>query len=256
MEKAYLFEGGSNFRDLGGYRTCYGTRVRYGMLIRGPRLCDLTQKDRTEFDKLGIKTILDLRSLKEAEDGPDYIPREAVYYRECGMRGPTGEEIDFSPDNLIRNFGEITFESFSKVYSSMAFKSTAIPRAFQIMEEKNTPLFFHCTSGKDRTGILAMIILLALGVSIEDALYDYTLTNKYNADKIQSLMNEHGVTDPNSREYKELLPMNGVDPLMAESTISKILSLHGNIESYLCNEYGITQSTISSLRKHYTEKVQ
>lgn len=252
-EKAYDLEGSKNFRDLGGYPTYYGTRVKYGMIIRGARLADLTMHDRQVFNSLGIKTVFDLRSRNEADEFPNYQVPGAVNVRYCALKGPGGEEIDFSPANLERNFGSLSPAKFGELYKKFPFNNEAYHKLFEYLEEKKAPLFFHCSSGKDRTGIAAIIILLALGVSREDALYDYSLTNKYNAPLLEALYKERGIKEDDTESREKLKPMYGVEPAMAAGAIDAIYQKYQTIDNYMMSEYGFDKEKLSRLRSIYTE---
>ena len=82
------------------------------------------------------------------------------------------------------------FYWFTDLYKQMPFGNPAYHELFRLLEEHRVPLLFHCTCGKDRTGIAAMLVLLALGVSREDAIADYMLTNVYRKAIIDKFMQD------------------------------------------------------------------
>ena len=252
-ELAYSFEGSNNFRDLGGYEVKGKKHIKRGLIIRGARLYDLTEGDRIKFNSMGIKTVFDLRSKTEADAFPNYKVPGAENIRMSAMNGPEGEEIDFTPGNLERNFGEINEKVFTRIYIQTAFSNKAYRLLFEYLLEGKSPLFFHCSSGKDRTGIAAMIILLALGASSEDALYDYTLTNKYNEPQIKALLKERGIDPNDSKEVAKIMPLYGVLPFMAEETIDAIFKRYSTIEEYMKSEYDFDEKKLEKLRNMYTE---
>ena len=107
---------------------------------------------------------------------------------------------------------------------------------------------FHCTCGKDRTGIAAMLILLALGVGRADALTDYMLTNRYRRAVIAASL--RGKT---AQERKLLLSVEGVSRPMAEGTLDEILQRFGSFEAYFAAEYGLDAARLQALRDFYLE---
>ena len=97
------FAGGNNFRELGGYHADEGKTVKWGQIYRGfPTGRLTTEADRARLDGLGLRLILDLRSGAEAAKLPDYVPDGARLVQICGLRDATGQEIDFSPNDIQR----------------------------------------------------------------------------------------------------------------------------------------------------------
>ena len=171
------FEGANNFRELGGYRAADGRQVKYGLLYRGGNLDLLkSEADHARLASLGLREILDLRSAGESAAHPDPAVPGAHYQRVCGMRNADGTEMDFSGQGIERLRQEKEafersvgrpvhdFEWFSALYREMPFRNPAYHALFALLEGRRVPVLFHCSCGKDRTGIGAMLILLALGV--------------------------------------------------------------------------------------------
>lgn len=168
------FQGGTNFRELGGYPSVDGRHVKYGHFYRGGTLHDLkSDEDRARLDGLGLKLVLDFRSTGECRVSPDYVPDGAGYCQISAMRYDNGDEVDFSPEGMKRVEKEFAFlndlsiiDSLKSYYARMPFNNPAFQAVFDALENEDVPLLFHCTSGKDRTGVGAMLILLALGCKI------------------------------------------------------------------------------------------
>lgn len=220
----------SNFRELGGYRTSDGRTVRHGLIWRGGSLGWLDAGELDRVRQIGFRCDLDFRSAIEADEMPDPRLPGVIYERSCAMLDARGDEIDFSPEGIARILeahrevrgidaldhledGSSDTDMFSPkalavmddIYVSMAFDSTAYRRLFAHLVEEEVPIVFHCTAGKDRTGVAAMLVLLALGVSEEDALYDYLLTNVYLAQRIRELVaKDLGVEPEDVAEEEEM----------------------------------------------------
>ena len=175
------FQGGTNFRELGGYPAADGRHVKYGVFYRGGTLHDLqSEEDRALLDAMGLKLVLDFRSAGECKVSPDYVPDGAKYRQISAMRYENGDEIDFSPEGMKRVEQEFAFlndlsiiDSLASYYARMPFNNPAFQALFESMIKEDVPMLFHCTSGKDRTGVGAMLILLALGCDRDVALRDY-----------------------------------------------------------------------------------
>ena len=103
-------------------------------------------------------------------------------------------------------------------------------------------------AGKDRTGIAAMLVLLALGVSREDAIADYMLTNVY-----RKAINDKFMQDKPADQYDLLLPVEGVSESMGAGSIDVLLEKYPSYEAYFEAEYGLTTARLAALRDFYLE---
>lgn len=153
--RTICLDGVSNTRDIGGYKSINGKKLKQGMIYRGGSPDDITEKGLAAATGIyGIKTQLDLRTAEETEKGcvfgesVNYINISGAYY----IGGKTG----------------LDFESNKSVIANEL-------RIFT--EEKNYPVYFHCALGRDRTGTLAMLIEWLCGVSESDILLDYELSS-------------------------------------------------------------------------------
>jgi protein-tyrosine phosphatase len=170
--------GQDNFRDLGGYETADGRRVKWRHLFRSGELTELSDGDVARLAELGIRTVVDLRGEAEAEKkGPGRLPAGASLTSiaiEPGdlspILGPAFATGDFSavPDDLLLRINRDYIRSWR--YKLGSLRRVAADPA-------NHPLVFHCTQGKDRAGISAAILLSALGVAWETVMEDYVLSN-------------------------------------------------------------------------------
>ena len=251
------FAGGNNFRELGGYHADEGKTVKWGQIYRGfPTGRLTTEADRARLDGLGLRLILDLRSGVEAAKLPDYVPDGARLVQICGLRDATGQEIDFSPNDiqrLVQNAPAGT-NLTQLIYRQMLTGNKAFKELFRALEAGETPILFHCTAGKDRTGVAAMLILLALGASDETICADYARTNLCRAAEIEKAMADHAAeiaADPAQRMRWQTSA--GVDPETAPFVLRTIRQDYGSAESYLEAEYGLTPARLMRLRRMYLE---
>lgn len=257
-----------NVRDLGGYAAADGGHVKRGMLLRGSRLADLSAEEFAILEAMGIRAVLDLRAQTEAKTAPDPVPSGVRYLRVGGMYVPgTQTEVDFSPQQMRELFGPSAGRGLSTIeeieagaqrmlplYLGMPFGNPGFKALFDLLLAGETPVFFHCTAGKDRTGIAALLVLLALGVSEDDAAYDYALTNAYRAELVKAQVADRAdllAVHPEARRSIEML--QGVDPAMPEAVIAEIKRRCGTLEAYFESEYGMGEAELAKLRELYVE---
>ncbi len=262
------FSRALNFRELGGYPADGGRTVRHGLLWRSGALQELdAPEDRALYASLGIRYVLDLRSTLEAAASPDLILPGARYENICAMRYADGSEIDFSPAGLQRLAQEAQRlekqlgrrpnddDMFLYQYRCMPFGNPAYRALFAAMEAGEVPLLFHCAAGKDRTGVAAMLILLALGASRETALWDYMHTNVCRKPAIDAFLAQHAAeyaaADAHGREM--LQSFEGVSLTIAESTLDTIEARYPSYAAFFAAEYGLDAARLAALRGRYLE---
>jgi len=171
-------EGGSNFRDFGGYRTSDGGTVRRGLVFRSAHLGGLTDTDRSALGKLGVKTIVDLRGVSEAAETPHLISGLACKVVGAHIEPQLGEHLRAGLENgtltpfvvmglltdHYRDYPRRCAPGFRTLFTTLS-------------DGTHRPLVFHCTAGKDRTGFASALLLSLLGVPWDDVMEDYLRTN-------------------------------------------------------------------------------
>ena len=231
--------------------------MKWGQIWRGIPTCKLTgEADRAKLDALGLRLILDLRSVEEAKKEPDYVPDGARLVQICGLCAEDGHEIAFAPGDIDRLMASAP-EGYNVprvLYRRMLTGNKAFKELFRALEAGETPILFHCSAGKDRTGVAAMLILLALGASDETICADYAQTNVCRRAEIEAVMQEHAdeiAADPSCRNH--YYRMAGVEPELAPFVLDTIRSQFGSAENYLEAEYGLTPARLMRLRRMYLE---
>lgn len=168
--------GASNFRDLGGYLGTGGRRLRWRRLFRSDHLAALTEHDQQTLTGLGLTRAVDLRGVAErgamayALPGVTQLPLpiEPTVVQRAKELAATGQTL--TADVAVALMQD-TYRAF------VAHNTPQFAALFAQLLDNDTPLVFHCTAGKDRTGFAAALLLLALGVSRHDVMQDYLLTN-------------------------------------------------------------------------------
>jgi protein-tyrosine phosphatase len=176
FHRAPPLAGGRNFRDLGGYPTTGGRRLRWGVLYRSGLMSGLTAEDVAYLSGLGVKVVCDLRTPDERKTEPS-VPGFAERLREwdydIGHRSLYDAALrEAATPEDVRN-------ALIAAYREMPWLYAELYRGvLEHLIAGDLPLVFHCTGGKDRTGLLAGLLLLALSVPEEIVFQDYVLTDQ------------------------------------------------------------------------------
>lgn len=245
-----------NIRDLGGYPTRDGRVIKCGYFYRSGTLAHLTEQETKEFYKLKVKTIIDLRTDAECRANPDPEFEGVAISQHSGVVSTGGEQIDFSPKgmHLIGAEGKKQLKDLFGYYTDMPYHNDAFRILLNHIKEGNLPVVFHCHSGKDRTGVAAMVILGLLGCDRKTIMEDYLLSNRYCEEALKKAFAENDADLSLYPERKELLQMqHGVLPAIGESVLNGIYGKYGSMENYLIAEYDFTEGMIVAIRAKYTE---
>ena len=174
-------KGTKNIRDLGGI-AADGKHIKYGMLLRSGHLNAISDRDITKLQQYGLRTVIDLRIDEEKLEKPNAVMAGVKYYEMPvfddslpGMSHESKQNLDGIPDMR---------ELYAYVMNSGCIGNLAaiVQRIVRAGEEEHAVLY-HCTEGKDRTGMVTALLLTVLGVSREDIVSDYLLTNRVNKKK-------------------------------------------------------------------------
>ncbi|MDE7454583.1 MAG: tyrosine-protein phosphatase [Clostridia bacterium] len=247
-----------NFRDLGGIRLPCERVIRSDMIFRSGELYGLTEQDKAELDKLGINYIFDLRSVDEVDYKPDYVPQNATYYNipasssKRTMVVQIDKVVDMIPSWMPASICKSIFRAYFKhLYRKFPFDNPAYRKMFEVMDD-GAKFLFHCTAGKDRTGVASMLILLALGADIDTVQNDYMLSNYY-----RQLANKRFVEQfadyKHYAKYRKILPMTcEVEMRYFNACYGKIIRKYGDVKKFLLNQYNIDDKRIDKWLHLYT----
>jgi len=172
-------KGGSNFRDLGGYRTADGRTVRRHAVFRSAHLGALTDEDRAALGKLGVRTIVDLRGVSEAAETPHLIDGVSCRVVGAHIEPQLGDKIrdavasGTATPHLMMQFLTDHYRDYPR-RCAPGFRTLFAT----LSDGTRRPLVFHCTAGKDRTGFASALLLTLLGVPWDTVMDDYLRTNE------------------------------------------------------------------------------
>ena len=235
--------GASNFRDLGGYVGHMGRPVKWRKIFRSDHLANLSPDDLKQIQSLGVKRSFDFRGVQESQaqayDWPDIqrhgLSIEPTVVQRLQAQHLTGKPLT-SADAL--DAMQTTYRDF------VLIDSRRFAELFEHLLDHADPLLFHCTAGKDRTGLAAALVLSALDVSESDIWRDYLLTNQLYK------RNTTGVTNLSPDVLKIVWE---VQESFLKASLEQIQASHGNIQNYLSNELGLTPAAKLRLQSLYLD---
>ena len=256
-ERGLQIAGVINARDLGGYKTTDGKHVKWGVLFRTAELANVTSSGAAYIKNLGVKTIIDLRTTADINKSP-----------EVNFAGITAKHINVMGDDFdkeIRNhypkFNWAAMQSTNPPpspvqmsdYMRMLYKyyiDYAAPQQeaneFLIFMQTNTsPVIWHCSAGKDRTGLMTATFLYALGVPEDTIMKDFMLTNDFVA-----AANPKGLRQMGEYAFDAYY---GVDESYLAAAFDEMKSKYGSIDNYLTQVCGLTTENKADLKARYLE---
>ena len=195
-------DGPQNFRDLGGFLNKQENVIKWEQLFRADGLSQLSEGDIVKMKARNIRTIIDLRGEAEQEAHPDVVPEGMNYYA-CPMMK---EEVKVEEGAAQHSF----MKSMKLGYLNMINEGAdLIGNAAKVVMEalEQGAVVFHCSAGKDRTGILSAVLLLVLGAYEQDIVADYQVSYTYN----ERGVNRYIESIP---EMKAFLEASGEDSVM------------------------------------------
>lgn len=261
-------EGALNVRELGGLELKNGRKVKSGKLIRSGRLSDLTESDKQVLrEKWNVTTIVDLRNEQEILEHPDKELDGAVLKHICLLsgekKGISREDFGMSISLFAINRAQSLLEEggsrklLEGMYGQMACNKDCIERITEffelILSQKDGSLIWHCTSGKDRTGVLGVLLLWALGADLETIKADYLYTNRQNTGYRENLLERMRKRGAKSHVVEEMRILESVDWIYIESFLKSLEETYGSIDAFLTNKIGINEERKKQLLELYTE---
>lgn len=250
----------ANMRDLGGLPAADGKVVAYGRLVRGGHLHKLKAKDAKVLkEKLGVAHIIDLRSTSELEEKPDIIPEGIKYSYFPSLTNEQNPSINkhnrTSELKRIMKTEGGALKYLSDIYRLLISQELSITShrnvLMTLLEQEEGAIYWHCTQGKDRTGVAAAVILMTLGVNREDILNEYTNEKRSLIFRNSILTTLVGIVLFNRKAKTSLsVLMNAKRPCM-EAAFDEMDRIYGSADNYIRNGLGITEEQIEKLRSMY-----
>lgn len=225
-------QGALNVRTFGGLRGKRGP-IPAGGFVRAADLNRLSPADRDALAARGVALDLDLRTLEEVAGSPDALATDSRFrYERISLLGTEKLELNALPDDL------------GTMYSaSLDANQPQFRRVFEtIAAQRDGTVLFHCTAGKDRTGMIAALLLSLAGVERGDIVHDYAISAHY----LEPMLKHSPQAAEMARQNPRIAALMGSPAEAIESFLDALERKHGGARSYL-REIGVSETDIGRL---------
>ena len=243
-ERRLALDGASNFRDLGGYRGRDQRPLRWRRLFRSDHLAHLSDADRHALAQLGVKRAFDFRGVQERAATPYELP--GLQQHSLAIEPSVAQRMtDLVRSGVVLDEAHMT-ELMHELYVHLVDASAdRYAQWFDHLLADDSPLVFHCTAGKDRTGVAAALLLAALGVPRPVIEQDFLLTNQH--------YRRPQIANPNAIPEEALAVLWGVRPSFLQTALGTIETRLGGLEHYLGTRMKLTPAARERLAASYLE---
>lgn len=242
--RLHAFEAIDNFRDYGDYATTAGRRVQPGRLLRSAHHARASDADLERLRRLNIGAVVDLRRPGERRDQPSRRPDgfTGVVVEGGVDDGAEAPHIAFlKTADLTPDSGRRFMEATYRTLPFDASHQDVFGRYFQVLADQDRPVVIHCAAGKDRTGFLAALTHHLLGVSCDDMIEDYLLTNTAVdlAGRAPGIARKlHQMTGRLASD-DAVVAFLGVEAAYLEAAFAEVGARHGSVDAYLSDALGV-----------------
>ena len=255
-----------NARDLGGLVTHDGRKIKQGRLLRTANMSRLNEHDIGVLKGYNLKLVLDFRTRRVIDANPN-VEIDGVKYVHIPIVKDLASRVTGKGDYETRSMAEI-YLTFSQDFGGKGFDwmldfykglyssdySLSQYKIFFDYLKENTQgaVIFHCTAGKDRTGVGAILLLSALGVDREQIVQDYLKTNENAINDIteaQALGRARGVDEA---VIADIYHINAVLPEYAQRVFD-FIDTYPTPEDFFKAKMGIDEAYLVELRNNYLE---
>lgn len=260
-DRAIPIDGVLNTRDLGGLKTEDGRTVRKGQLIRSGEIDDMGTGGMSVVDDLGVTAIVDLRTQREATadpiewpegQGPDrynfyVMENEAQDIEDMRKSIKSGEATVEETDGLF-------FDAFGYIATDYTSELRGVIDVL-LSQPEGEAVLYHCSGGKDRTGVTTAVVLSALGVTREDIMADFMMSNELKDADNKSVEMAAKINEQNGTTMapEAVWPSLGVREEYLEEFYKDVEADCGSMDAYLRDGLGLTQDDLTALRERYLE---
>lgn len=259
----------ANARELGGYIGLSGRAIVHGRLLRTGGLFTASPEDLRRLEnEYHVSLIVDFRSDEECREHPDPEIAGAGYVHlnvmdEKVFKGNDEKDVvertQKSFEEQAREFSAFTekpdIEQFYAILLQTEQGALSFGRFFrEMINTEEGAVLWHCTAGKDRTGVAAALLLTVLGVDRETIVRDYTLTNVFCRERIEDTYGKLiglGYAPERARRISDM--WEGAQEVMIRNGLASVEKTDGSVMGYVRNRLGITEKEIEILRERYLE---
>lgn len=240
--------GAVNFRDIGGYETTDGKHVVWGKIFRSDAIDKLTDADVALMDKKGIHTVVDLRGIAEAKSAPDRLVANTDY-----VLSPAGSDSLPNPQDMVKALKQKDF--LVKFYAEGVnyYGDRYRPAFIKLLGAADgEAVLYHCTGGRDRTGMQTALILYALGVPYPVIEADYLASNVYLSRNKQMNAFTDAMVLATGMTKEEIGDQMKLKPELLQAFFAAIKAKYRTVENFLQDEMAIGPKEIKILKTKYT----
>lgn len=238
------FDGPVNFRDVGGYRNEAGRTVAWGRVYRSDTL-NLSDADLERFGALGIRSVWDLRNTMEREATPNRLPDGDLTVHTTPL---ISEDPEQSPMAALNAADGKDFLRLLYLHILERSAPTVGRVVAGLADEPELPAVFHCSAGKDRTGLISGVLLSVLGVPLEVIVDDYEMTGRYRTtEHVQATIDRLGRTQNLAPEVVAGM-LEAPRPAM-ELALAEVGERYGGFDRYLTGPAGAPADLPDRLRE-------
>lgn len=258
IQNKETLESRTNFRPIASYRTKDGRKIIENRLFRSGELAQLNSEDLHFVQSIGLSYIIDFRSKQEIEAKPNPIIKNTKYVNIQALGGSMNQDEMMVALKKIIESGQSG--GFLENVNRNFIRDTACQNAFRqfidlAIEADGCPFLWHCTAGKDRTGFAAAILLIILGVPMEQIFEDYLQSNNNRIEENKKILEILYTMFPNKDEFDYLKESMSVKASYLKAALDEAENSFGSIETYLEEGLGVTADIRSRLQQLYLEEV-
>lgn len=256
--RVLALEGSRNLRELGGYPTKDGKTVKWGKLYRSGALHNLTAEDYAVIAHLDIATVVDFRGNSERK-------KETTHWQAGDINQMTWDyELNFDTSEFKKMFssGEVTEAAMEQVMAKMYpdllnQQKEHYKQMFNALKNTDEATLFHCTAGKDRTGVAAALILHTLGVDDDIIMQDYVMSETLlKPEDLMPPLKEGEKPDPQFAMFSQM-PKSALKALMGtresylNAAYAEMIAQSGSVDAFIRDELGVNAKDIEILKAKY-----
>ncbi len=243
-------EGAMNVRDIGGWITRDDHRIRIGALYRGDRLCNLTEDDLDELADRGIRTVIDFRASDEIERDPSRLWNSVNNVVSLPVQERNVQPTALLDRILARQITSMNEAEMVEVYLHLLHDNAIQFARFValVADTDNWPLLYHCTAGKDRTGIATALVHEICAVPRPQVLDEYCVTNeqrsKQRIAELAEIFEREGI------DLEAVKPLLMAPRSVLADALKQLDDVHSGAESFLITQGGLDPSVPDELRNN------
>ena len=232
----------SVYKDFGGIKNAENKVIRKNMILRSINLNKLKKADIKKLKKSNLLKVIDLRTNIELKEKPDVKIENVKYMHIPIFEEKTAGITHEKEDNLIDSLSKIP--DMTNLYIKMVTEEYSVLQLKKVIDEivnsEDFSILFHCTAGKDRTGIVSMLILSILDVNVDEIMKDYLYINKRNLLKASICYCLVRIKTNDAKLALKIKQVMIADKNYLTAAIDAIVEKYGSVEKFIKDELEIT----------------